>query len=149
MEHLSSDEGNTSEEETADVREITHDTYKIAVTKLELTQSKTKGDPMVTCWMKIVEGAFKGSLIFMNQVVTQDFQFHIVNEFVRSLVSECDDAPDIYFKTFNQYGNMLMDVMELIDGNYEYKLNYGENNKGYNTFEIEEVYPMKVHSFCK
>lgn len=120
-------------------REVPHDTYEIAITKLELTKSK-KGDPMVTCWMKIVEGAYKGSLIFMNQVVTQDFQFHIVNEFVRSLVSECDDAPDIHFKTFNQYGNMLMDVMELIDGNYEYKLNYGENSKGYNTFVIKEVY---------
>ena len=123
-------------------REVPHDTYEIAITKLELTKSK-KGDPMVTCWMKIVEGAYKGSLIFMNQVVTQDFQFHIVNEFVRDLVSECEDAPDIHFHAFNQYGNMLMDVMELIDGNYEYKLNYGENSKGYNTFEIEEVYPLE------
>ena len=42
---------------------------------------------MVTCWMKIVEGEYKGSLIFMNQVVTQGFQIHIVNEFVRSLIS--------------------------------------------------------------
>ena len=142
LEHLSSDEGNTSEEETADVQGITYDTYKIVVTKLELTKSK-KGDPMVTCWMKIVEGAYKGSLIFMNQVVTQDFQFHIVNEFVRDLVSECEDAPDIHFHTFNQYGNMLMDVMELIENKFEYKLVYDKNNKGYNTFEIEEVYPLE------
>ena len=36
-----------------------------------------------------------------------------------------------------------MDVMELIDNNYEYALTYGENNKGYNTFEITEVYPLE------
>lgn len=32
-------------------REVPHDTYEIAITKLELTKSK-KGDPMVTCWMQ-------------------------------------------------------------------------------------------------
>lgn len=68
-------------------REVPHDTYEVAVTKLELTKSK-KGDPMVTAWMKIVEGEYKGSLIFMNQVVTQGFQIHIANEFLRALVEE-------------------------------------------------------------
>ena len=64
-------------------REVPHDTYEVAVTKLELVKSK-KGDPMVTCWMKIVEGEYKNSLIFMNQVVTQGFQLHIANEFMRA-----------------------------------------------------------------
>ncbi len=123
-------------------REVPHGVYEIAVIKLELTTSK-KDDPMVTCWMKIVEGEYKGSLIFMNQVVTQDFQFHIVNEFMRSLVVDCPDAPEIRFKTFRQYHDLIMDVMKLIDDNYEYKLVYGENNKGYNTFEIEEVYLLE------
>ena len=75
-------------------RDVPHDTYEIAVQKLELTKSK-KGDPMVTCWMKIVEGEYKGSLIFMNQVVTQGFQIHIVNEFVRSLISDPMDEDEI------------------------------------------------------
>lgn len=66
-------------------REVPHDTYEISVQKLELIKSK-KGDPMLTCWMKILEGEYKGSLIFMNQVVTQGFQIHIANEFLRSFV---------------------------------------------------------------
>lgn len=122
--------------------DVPHDTYEIAVQKLELTKSK-KGDPMVTCWMKIVEGEYKGSLIFMNQVVTQGFQIHIVNEFVRSLISEMADPIDVEFKTYNQYGNMLMDVMEAIDNNFEYSLDYRENSKGYNKFEIKEVYALE------
>lgn len=123
-------------------RDVPHDTYEISVQKLELTKSK-KGDPMVTCWMKIVEGEYKGSLIFMNQVVTQGFQIHIVNEFVRSLISEMADPIDVHFKTYAQYYDMLMDVMEAIDNNFEYSLDYRENSKGYNEFEIKEVYVLE------
>lgn len=125
-------------------REVPHDTYEIAVTKLELTKSK-KGDPMVTCWMKIVEGEYKGSLIFMNQVVTQGFQVHIVDDFLRALTAEipADKRPQIGFRTYKQYGEMLLDVAEAIDNNFEYRLDYRENSKGYNEFEIMEVYPLE------
>ena len=97
---------------------------------------------MVTCWMKILEGEYKGSLIFMNQVVTQGFQIHIANEFLRSLVSEMATPVDVQFKTYAQYANMIMDVMEAIDNNYEYSVEYGEK-KGFNTFEIKEVYVLE------
>lgn len=125
-------------------REVPHDTYEVEINKLELGKSK-KGDPMVTCWFKILDGEYKGSLIFMNQVVTQGFQIHIANEILRSLVSEVADGekPDVTFKTYNQYGNMIMDVHEAIDGNFEYLLDYRENSKGYNEFEIKEVYVLE------
>lgn len=123
-------------------RDVPHGVYEVAVNKLEPVKSK-KGDPMLTCWMKILEGEYKGSLIFMNQVVTQGFQIHIANEFLRSLLSECADAPEVEFKTYSQYNAMILDVHEAIDNNFEYRLNYGENNKGYPTFEIEEVYVLE------
>lgn len=125
-------------------KEVPHDTYEVEINKLEMTTSK-KGDPMLSCWMKILDGEYKGSLIFMNQVVTQGFQIHIANEFLRSLISEVDDAekPDVIFKNYNQYNGMVMDVMELIDGNFEYLLDYRENSKGFNTFEIKEVYVLE------
>lgn len=122
-------------------REVPHDTYEVAINKLELVKSK-KGDPMVTCWMKIVAGEYKGSLIFMNQVVTQGFQIHIANEFMRSLVAEMETPIPVDFKTYKQYGNMIMDIAEAIDNNFEYKVRYYDN-KGYNAFEIEEVYVLE------
>lgn len=122
-------------------RKVPHDTYEVAINKLELTKSK-KGDPMVTCWMKIVEGEYKGSLIFMNQVVTQGFQIHIANEFLRALVAEMDEPIEVDFKTYNQYGNMIMDIAEAVDNSFEYKVRYYDN-KGYNAFEIEEVYVLE------
>lgn len=122
-------------------REVPHDAYEVKIDKLELVKSK-KGDPMVTCWMRILEGEYKNSLIFMNQVINQGFQIHIVNEFLRDLVSEMEEPIDIEFKTYRQYGNLLMDIAEAIDGNFEYAVEYGEN-KGFNTFKIEEVYVLE------
>ena len=128
-------------EENGGRREVPYDTYEVAINKLELVKSK-KGNPMVTCWMKIVEGEYKGSLIFMNQVVRQDFQLRIANKFLRTLVAEMAEPIDIQFKTYNQYSNMIMDIEEAIDNNFEYKVRYYDS-KGYNAFEIEEVYVLE------
>lgn len=115
-------------------REVPHGKYEVKIEKLELTESK-KGDPMVTCWMRILKGEYEKSLIFMNQVVTQGFQIHIVNEFLRSM----DCGVEITFESYSQYSQLLMDVHEAIDGQLEFALEYGEN-KGFNTFKITEVF---------
>lgn len=115
-------------------KEVPHGKYEVEIEKLELVASK-KGDPMVSVWMKIISGDFKNNRIFMNQVITKGFQIHIVNEFLRSL----DSGIDIEFDTYKQYGELLMDVHEAIDGQLEYAVEYGEK-KGFNTFEIQEVF---------
>lgn len=115
-------------------KEVPHGKYEVKIEKLELKESK-KHDPMVSCWMRILNGEFEKSMIFMNQVVTQGFQIHIVNEFLRSL----DSGVDIEFESYSQYAQLLMDVAEAIDGQLEYALEYGEN-KGFNTFAITEVF---------
>lgn len=117
--------------------------YEVAVNRMELKSSKA-GDPMVSIWFKIVsDGEFKGQLIFMNQVITQGFQIHIVNELLRSLVAEAPDPPVVEFKSYKQYSNLILDVQELITDNFEYALDYGKNNKGYNTFKITEVFVLE------
>lgn len=120
-----------------DFKEVPLGNYEVAITKLELAESK-KGDPMVKVWFKVVsEGEYKGSLIFMNQVITQGFQIHIVDELLRSL----ETGIDIHFESYSQYADLLADVYEAVDGNYEYALKLGEN-KGFNTFEITEVFEL-------
>ena len=121
---------------TGNYKEVPLGTYEVAITKLELSESK-KHDPMVKVWFKILEGEYKGSLIFMNQVITQGFQIHIVDEFLRSLETDVE----IGFESYSQYAQLLMDVYEAVDGNFEYGLEYGEN-KGFNTFEITEVFEL-------
>ena len=124
-----------------DYKEVPHGAYEVSIEKLELTESK-KGKPMLTCWMKIISGEFKKSRLFMNQVIEEGFQIHIVNAFVRKLVEELDKPIDIHFESHKQYASLLMDVMEAIDGSFEYAIEYGEK-KGFNTFDITEVFPLE------
>lgn len=115
-------------------KEVPNGTYEVEIEKLELTTSK-KGAPMVSCWMKIINGEFENNRLFMNQVITQGFQIHLANEFLRSL----DSGVEIEFDDYVQYGNLIMDVHEAIDGQLEYAVEYGEN-KGFNTFKITDVF---------
>lgn len=124
-------------ENGASYKEVPHGSYEVSIEKLELVES-SKGDPMVTVWFKVLTGDYKGSLIFMNQVITQGFQIHIINEFLRSL----DTGIDIEFVTYKQFGNLLMDVMEKVDGNLEFALNYTQGKKGFSKYEIEEVFEV-------
>lgn len=128
LKHDIEDSGNN------DFKEVPHGTYEVEINKLELGESK-KGDPMIKCWFKVLEGEYKGSLIFMNQVMTKGFQLHIVDEFLRSLGT----TVEVKFESFAQYAEMIADVYEAVAGNLEFALKYGER-KGFNTFEIDEVF---------
>lgn len=133
-----SDGGNSAER-----KDVPHGTYEVAIEKLELTTTKTSGKPMVSCWFRVLsEGEYLGQMIFMNQVVSQGFQIHIANEFLRS-IADAPDAPTITFESYSQYAQLIMDVAEYIDGKFEYALRYGQTPKGYDTFEIEEIFELE------
>lgn len=122
---------------SGDFKEVPLGNYEVGITKLELTESKS-GNPMVTCWFKILSGDYANSLIFMNQVITQGFQIHIVDEFLRSLETDID----VKFESYSQYNELLLDIFEAVNGNLEFGLKYG-NRKGFNTFEITDVFEVE------
>lgn len=116
--------------------EVPAGTYEVKVKKMELTESK-KGDPMVTVWFEILTGENKGRLIFMNQVIKQGFQIHIIN----TLLKEMDTGLEIKFDDFEQYSSLLFDVEEKInEDKLEFALEYGKTAKGFSTFKITEVF---------
>lgn len=142
LDGLKKDVENASAGGDREYKEVPHGAYEVAVTKLELTETKQTHKPMVSCWFKVVsDGEYNGNLIFMNQVITQGFQIHIANQFLKSLIP--DGAIDVVFESFSQYSQLLMDIAEHIDKKYEYALDYGENSKGYATFEITEVFELE------
>lgn len=127
---------------SGEYEEVPHGKYEVSIEKMELKATKTSNKPMVSIWMNIVsKGKFEGYKLFMNQVITQPFQVHIVNEFLRSLLKDCKDAPVIEFKNYTQYAGLLMDIHEKIADNFEYAVDYGQN-KGFDTFKIFEVYSL-------
>lgn len=124
-------------------RDVPVGKYEVKIEKMELGEtgpkSKVPGSPMVKIQFRITAGDYKNSCLFMNQVITQAFQIHQIDEFLRSL----DSGVEIVFESFAQFADLLMDVMEAIDGRLEYALNYGETNNGFKTFEIEEVFEVE------
>ena len=114
---------------------VPHGEYEVKLDKLELKATK-KGDPMVSAWFTILEGEYKKSKLFMNQVITQGFQIHIVNEFLRSMGTDLA----IEFVDYKQYADLLLDVAEECDANnLEFAMKY-EDNKGYDKFTITDIF---------
>jgi hypothetical protein len=113
--------------------------YEVTLTKLELgvtgLKAKTPGSPMVKAQFKILEGEYENQMIFLNQVVSQAFQIHIVNTLLKSF----DTGLFIEFESYSQYNDLLMDVAEAMDG-MEFALDYGENSKGFKTYEVIEIF---------
>ena len=141
MEGIQKDIQNAETNNKGDFEKVPYGTYEVSIEKMELKASKT-GNPMVSVWFNIVGGEFKGQKIFMNQVITQGFQIHIVNEFLRSLTKDCA-VPVIEFKSYSQYANLLMDIHELIADQFEYGLKYGQTKKGFDTFEITDIFALE------
>ena len=145
MEGLQKDIQEAAENGGGDFKEVPHGNYEVSIEKMEMRATKESKKPMVSIWMKIVsDGDFKGSIIFINQVITEGFQIHIVNEFLRSLIQECaDEAPDVEFKSYAQYAELLMDIHEAVADQFEYAVDYGQTKKGFDTFKVLEVYALE------
>ena len=123
-----------AQENNKEFEKVPHGEYEVKLDKLELKASK-KGDPMVSAWFTILEGKYKKSKLFLNQVITQGFQIHIVNELLKSMGTDLA----IEFVDYKQYADLLLDVAEECDANnLEFALKY-EDNKGYDKFTITDV----------
>lgn len=126
-----------------DFKDVPHGSYEVAIDKLELTETKKTGKPMASCWMKIVNDCeFKGQRIFMNQVITQGFQIHIMNNFLRSLLPD-GSGIDVEFTGYAEYNDLLLDIAEFVSGKFEYGLEYGGNDKGFGTFKITDIFELE------
>ena len=124
------------EKNGAEYKEVPVGEYEVKVEKMELRESKS-GAPMVSIQFRILEGEFKKSCLFMNQVVTQPFQIGIVNDFLRSM--ETDVTVD-FDGNYAHYNDMILDVFEATDKeNLEFLISYSERN-GFPRYKIKEVY---------
>lgn len=123
---------------SGDYEEIPVGTYEVKIEKMELKPS-SKNNPMFVCWFKILEGQYKNQLLFMNQVITQGFQIGQVNKFLRSL----EAVDEVEFKDYGQYNDLIMDIFEAVDGNFEFLLDFKKSKKDFPIYTIKEVYEVE------
>lgn len=115
--------------------------YEVALSKLELTESK-KGNLMVVVWYTILSGDYKNQKLFQNQVVNDGEKLNIFKPLLKKL---SDDEIDVTFTSYAKYAELLDEVMEFSgENNLEYSLKYdekvGKDGKIYDTFKILEVF---------
>ena len=139
VEGLKADIAEADNGQQGDYREVPVGTYECKIEKLELKES-SKGDPMVSAWFRILQGDFENSILFMNQVITKGFQISIVNRFLKSLEAVDDDL--IEFKDYGQYNDLLMDIMEAVDGQLEFLIEYKKSKKDFAVYTVKEVYDV-------
>lgn len=119
-------------------KEVPEGDYEVSIDEIELKES-SKGDPMVSVWFKILEGDFKNSRLFMNQVITQGFQISQMNRFIKSM--EVFDESEVEFENYSQYNDLLMDLFEQVDAdNRQYLLSFTKNKKGFSVYRIKDCY---------
>lgn len=135
---LNEDLQEAKENGVGEFKEVPVGEYEVQVDKMQLRQSK-KGDPMVSIYFKILDGELKNSIIFYNQVINKGFQMHLNNEFLRSLDSGIDIPSK--FTGYADYEGLLVSVFNSIqEQELEYALAYGKNDKGFNTYEITDIF---------
>jgi len=123
-----------------DYEEIPVGNYEVKVERLELAES-SKGDPMVKAMFRIINGKYENKCLFMNQVfpINNPWQLgKIILPFLRSLDSDLT----IEFIDFKQFKDLLMDVLEAVDGKLEYLIEYKKSKSGFANYTVKEVFEV-------
>lgn len=119
-------------------KEVTDGEYVCKLEKLELAESKA-GKPMIKAQFRILQGSFKKSCLFVNQVFTTGFPQHKGLEFLRSLQVFEDSEIDFdgNFETFN---NLLLDIAEEVEAAKLTHLVKKSTDGEYARYSVVEVY---------
>ena len=122
--------------EKKEFEEVPYGTYMVKVERLYLKETKTR-KPMVCVWFRILEGSQKNRLIFMNQMVDTNQKMNIFKSFLVKL----DSGVELGFDgNWDKFKAMLNNILEEIAETVEYELDYGQNDRGYNTYYIKGAY---------
>lgn len=125
---------------TGDFVDVPFGDYEVKVVKIELGQtgekSKNPGMPMAKVWFEVLAGEYKNQKIFMNQMLTSGFGIHKMNQLLESL----ETGVPVVFENFDQYNDLFGMIFNEVDGKAEYQLHYGQNNKGFSTYEIVQKF---------
>mgnify|MGYP003492067539 CR=1 FL=1 len=135
-------EANPDNKKGGDYEEVPHGVYEVAIDNMEVKPTKTTNKPMVVIWFKILEGDFKNSNIFYNQVIEKEFQIRMAKDMLKKLVAKSGKAPEINPKSYKEFKELVLDIYELIADDYEYLLEYKAGKNGFSNYNIKEVYEL-------
>lgn len=124
-------------EKDAEYEEIPLGNYEVKIDRMEVKDSK-KASKMLSIWFRILEGTYKGQIIFYNQVLENQYGIRFANVMLKSL---CEGNISVNFQGFSAYEDLTDRIKNYVDNNkLEYELAYSENKKGFKEYKIIAVF---------
>lgn len=128
------------ENKGGDYQDVPAGVYEVALDKLELGKTK-KGDDKLVAWFKIVAGEFKGSILFKNSVLNEEWQLDKAFQFLDQLQSGVEIEGSI--KSNEDFENYLADIFDEVEAKgLEYEVEYTVNKSGFG--DIKEILQVFV-----
>lgn len=141
LDQLKADAAEAAENGVGDYPEVPDGIYTVAIESMELGETKDHR-PMFKAMFRILEGDHKKQCLFMGRVVygTKNDASMIgsVIGFLNTLDSE---VQPIVFESYSQLADLILDVMEDIDGVLEYEVDYKKD--AFNNVSINEVFEVE------
>lgn len=131
-----------AESNDGDFEALPHGKYEVALDDIQLKETKNNPRPMIVSTFKVIEGPHKGRLIWVNQVVDNGMKMSIGLRFINKMEPEEKVS-------FTKEGGMaqlsedLPAAVPYIQKNHEFVLNFFENKKGYDTYDIDDVFDLE------
>lgn len=127
---------------TGDYEEVPTGKYEVDIENMEIAEAKTSGKPMLKIQCRIRSGNYKGRCIFINQIITESFQFHSANELLRGILNDTDiDDIDVEWTgDYGAYEKLVSNILDSIEGQYNYDIEYSKNKKGFGSYEFVATY---------
>ena len=122
--------------------EVPKGTYTVKIEKMEIGETKDER-PMLKVQARIVEGEYTKQCLFMNRVLygTKNDAAMIASAVSFLIKLEpSDNVGMVVFHSYSQFAELVMDIMEDIDGALEYEVDY--DPKGFNTISIKDVFEV-------
>lgn len=117
-------------------------TYTVKVEKLELGETKDHR-PMLKGQFRITEGEYKKQCLFYNRVIfgTKNDANMIAAAvgFLNSL-EPSDEVGPVVFESYSQFADLVLDIMEDIDGVMEYEVDYDPD--AFNSISITDAFEI-------
>ena len=124
---------------TGDYPEIPKGKYEVKFDNIEVKATKD-GRPMLSVQARILEGDFKKKCLFMNRVIYGTKNDANMISSAVGWLKKLGTGVNIEFEGYTHFSDLVLDVMEAVDGNFEYLVDY--DPKAFNTITIEKVFEL-------
>ena len=127
--------------QSGDYPEIPKGKYEVKFENIEMRATKKDGRPMLSVQARILEGDFKKKCVFMNRVLFGTKNDGNMIASAKGWLKKLGTNIDIEFENYSQFAELVMDVAEAVEDNFEYLIEY--DPEAFNQITIKDVFEVE------